>query len=229
MRARGATRHARWAVPLAATLVALAVPGIAAAHVTLHPDRLPRGATDVELTFRCPTERDDPTVALAVYLPTETPLLGVLTDPPPGWTARVHTVRLAHPVETDDGEIGVAVDEVAWRATAGGIPAGQYRDFTIAVGSMPDTTGVLAFRALQTYRDGTVVRWVQVPDALDENPPSPAPELTLYAPSGTGGSTALWLSVAALVLAAVALAGVAATRVRRRSRSSRGGPESSLG
>jgi uncharacterized protein YcnI len=225
MRARGARRHARWAVPLGAVLLVLMVPGVADAHVTLHPDRVARGATDVELTFRCPNERDDATVALAVYLPTSTPLLGVLTDPPPGWSASVHTVRLAHPVVTDDGEVGAAVDEVAWRATGAGIPPGQYEDFSIAVGTMPDTTGTLTFKALQTYRDGTVVRWIQVPDALDEDPPTPAPTLTLYASSGTGTSTALWLSVAALVLAVMALVGVVATRRSRRSAASREGSE----
>ena len=210
-------RRARWAIPLVVAVVLVATPGLASAHVTVHPDRVASGATDVELAFRCPNERDDATVRLQVFLPTATPLLGVLTDPAPGWTAHATTTTLSAPVHTDDGEITSAVTEVSWRATKAGIPPGQYLDFTIAVGTMPDVTGPIVFKALQTYADGTVVRWIQVADSLDEDPATPAPVLTLYAASATTSSSdATWLAVAALVLAALSLVGVGYLLVRRR-------------
>jgi uncharacterized protein YcnI len=218
-------RGARGALAtLAVGLVVLAFPGLASAHVTVHPDRLVAGATDVELTFRCPNERNDASVTeLRVFLPVTTPLLGVLTDPAPGWTATTVTTQLAHPVTTDDGVINSAVTEVAWRATAGGTAPGQYADFTIAVGAMPDTVGPIAFKALQTYSNGDVAAWIQVADALDEDPPMPAPVLTLTAsassssaPASSGSSTSTDLAVAALCVALVALAGVGVLVARRR-------------
>ena len=94
--ARATTRSPPDVAPSAAATatvaaIVLAVPrrALASAHVTLHPDHLVRGATDVELTFRCPNERDDAsTTELRVYLPTSTPLLGVLTTAQPGWSSR---------------------------------------------------------------------------------------------------------------------------------------------
>jgi len=216
------TRHrrtcrGRLAATGAIAAIALAVtPGIASAHVTVHPDHLVRGATDVELTFRCPNERDAAsTTELRVFLPTATPLLGVLTTPQPGWSSKVTTVRLAHPVETDDGEISVAASEITWTATAGGIAPGQYEDFDVAVGTMPDVVGPLVFKALQTYSNGEVVRWIEVPDALDESPENPAPSLTLTAPATASSSTSTPLAVAALACAALALLGVVTQRRRR--------------
>ncbi|HEV3328193.1 MAG TPA: YcnI family protein [Acidimicrobiales bacterium] len=205
-------------------VVLVVTPGLAAAHVTVHPNHLPAGATDVELTFRCPNERNDATVTeLRVFLPVRTPLLGVLTDPAPGWSAVATTTRLARPVRTDDGEVTSAVTEVAWRATGSGTPPGQYADFTIAVGTMPDTVGTIAFKALQTYSNGDVAAWIQIADALDEDPPMPAPVLTLTAasppssPASPGSSsTSTYLAIAALCVALVALGGVGYLLVRRR-------------
>jgi uncharacterized protein YcnI len=215
------------AAAIATLLVAavlLVTPGLAAAHVTVHPNRLPAGATDVELTFRCPNERNDASVTeLRVFLPVRTPLLGVLTDPAPGWTATATNARLAHPVTTDDGEITSAVTEVAWRATGSGTPPGQYADFTIAVGTMPDTVGPLVFKALQTYSNGDVAAWIQVADALDEDPPMPAPVLTMTAATSSASSPAssttlsTVLSIAALCIAVVALGGVGYLVARRRT------------
>ena len=125
------------------------------------------------------------------------------------------TVRLAHPVETDDGQIGVAASEITWTATSGGIAPGQYEDFDVAVGTMPDVVGTLVFKALQTYSNGEVVRWIEVPDVLDESPENPAPSLTLTAPTSASGGASTSLAIAALACAALALLGVTTLRRRR--------------
>ncbi|HEV3212142.1 MAG TPA: YcnI family protein [Acidimicrobiales bacterium] len=207
---------------MAVVLAVVAVPGIAGAHVTLHPGQLPAGATDVELVFRCPNERSDATVVeLRVFLPVATPLLGVLTDPPPGWTARARTTTLPHPVTTDDGVVSAAVTEVEWRATSGGTPPGQYEDFPIAVGALPNVTGTLVFKALQTYSNGDVAAWIQVADALDKNPPMPAPVLTLTASPASAPaspSSTSTMEIAALAVAIAALLGVGVLAVVRRRR-----------
>jgi hypothetical protein len=72
------------------------------------------------------------------------------------------------------------VVDVTWTATAGGIPVGGYEDFALAAGQLPDTDSI-TFKALQTYRDGTVVRWIET----DPEAEHPAPVLTLSAEAPT--------------------------------------------
>jgi uncharacterized protein YcnI len=218
---RAGARLWRSTAGVAIVLAVVAIPGVASAHVTIHPDHVPRGATDVELTFRCPNERSDATVVeLRVFLPASAPLLGVLTDPPLGWEAHATTTTLPHPVTTDDGTVTAAVTEITWRATGGGTPPGEYEDFPIAVGTMPNVAGSLVFKALQTYSNGDVAAWIQVADALDENPPMPAPVLHLTAATTvtatSSSSAATWLAIVALVVAVAAMIGVGALLVARR-------------
>ncbi|HUI02462.1 MAG TPA: YcnI family protein [Acidimicrobiales bacterium] len=196
------------------------------AHVTVHPATLPSGSSDVELTFRCPNERDDAnTVMLQVFFPTNLPLLTVDVLPVPGWTSTVQTQTLPKPIDTDDGPVSQIVSEVTWKATAGGIAQGQYEDFDVAVGAVPDKAAQLVFKALQTYSSGEIVRWIEVPEAGQPEPDTPAPIVTLTAGSsstaastparessaavngGQSGTDAV--SVAALVVASLSLAGVA--------------------
>ena len=215
------------ATTAAATLF-LATP--AWAHVTVHPETLPAGSSDIELTFRVPNERDDAnTVGLQVFFPTDLPLLTVDVLPVPGWTATVTTRALATPVRTDDGPVGQVVSDVTWTATAGGIAPGQYEDFVVAAGQGPANPGTVVFKALQTYSSGAVVRWIQVASPQDPNPDSPAPTLTITpattsgATSGsTTGSTATSstdtevTAITALVVAVTGLAGVILLFVLRR-------------
>jgi len=219
------SRLAYWtaSVAVAIALGVVALPGIASAHVTVHPNHLPAGATDVELVFRCPNERSDASVVeLRVFFPASTPLLGLLPDPPSGWAARATTSTLPRPVTTDDGVVTAAVTEVTWRAVRGGTLPGQYEDFPIAVGTMPRAIGPLVFKALQTYSNGDVAAWIQVADALDEHPTMPAPLLTLTASSSnqssSPSSSASNLATVALVVAIAALLGVVALGVVRRRR-----------
>ncbi|HUO48951.1 MAG TPA: YcnI family protein [Acidimicrobiales bacterium] len=222
---RRCPRARRWfasiAGALAGTAVLVLAAAPAAAHVTVHPSTLPAGAKDVEMTFRVPNERDDAnTVALQVYFPTTLPLLTVDVAPVPGWSAGVHTTHLATPVTTDDGEVDQIVSDVTWRATAGGIAPGQYVDFPVAAGAVPDRPGSLVFKALQTYSSGEIVRWIEVPVSGQPEPDNPAPVLTLEpasTPSGpTSPATAIGVAVAALVVALVALGAFLALGVRSR-------------
>jgi len=74
---------------------------------------------------------------------------------------------------------------------------------------------------LQTYSSGEVVRWIQVPDALNPTPDAPAPMLTLTSsstvPSASATtSLAMWLAIGAVVLSCAALLGVVLLAHRRR-------------
>jgi uncharacterized protein YcnI len=206
----------------------------ASAHITVHPNTLPAGSSDVELTFRVPNERANAnTVTVQVFFPTTLPLLTVDTLPVPGWTATVHSQNLSTPVQTDDGPVSQIVSDVTWTATGGGIAPGQYQDFDIAAGSVPDKPTQLIFKALQTYSSGEIVRWIEVPVAGQPEPDTPAPVLTLTPASSSTVSTATQassapssssstsdaLAIVALVLAVVNSVGLVILVVRsRRSR-----------
>ncbi|MGW1749273.1 YcnI family protein [Streptomyces sp. NPDC002092] len=218
----------------------LAAAGIASAHVTVHPESYAKGATDGVLTFRVPNEEDTAsTTKVQVFLPTDHPVLGVLVSPPQnGWTAKVTNTKLKTPVKTDDGTITDAVSEITW--TGGRIGAGQYQDFNVAFGQLPDDTDQLTFKTLQTYSDGKTVRWIDVAQPGADEPENPAPVLKLTAkgaeegsasassaaPKSAAGSTssaagsdstARGLGVAGLVVGVLGLAAAAFALVRNRS------------
>ncbi|GGS62556.1 YcnI family protein [Streptomyces cinerochromogenes] len=166
----------------------LAAAGAASAHVTVHPDSYAKGATDGVLTFRVPNEEDGAsTTRVQVFLPTDHPVLGVLVSPQDGWTAKVTNTKLKTPVKTDDGTITDAVSEITW--TGGKIDPGHYEDFNVAFGRLPDDTGRLTFKTLQSYSDGKTVRWIEEPTGGEE-PENPAPVLELTAKGAAEGRTA---------------------------------------
>ncbi|GAA3798481.1 YcnI family copper-binding membrane protein [Streptomyces chiangmaiensis] len=169
----------------------LTAAGAAFAHVTVHPESYAKGATDGVLTFRVPNEEDTAaTTKVQVFLPTDQPVLGVLVAPQDGWTAQVTTTKLRTPVKTDDGTITDAVSEITW--SGGRIRHGQYQDFDIAFGQLPQDTDQLTFKTLQTYSDGHVVRWIEEAQKGADEPENPAPvlELTAKGTAEGGGSTA---------------------------------------
>jgi uncharacterized protein YcnI len=217
--------HALLICLVSSFLVSVVVASPAWAHITVHPSTLPAGSSDIELTFRVPNERDNAnTVKAQVFFPTNLPLLTVDVLPIPGWSSVVHTQSLATPVQTDDGPVSQIVTDVTWTATGPGIQPGQYEDFEVAAGSVPNKPGQLAFKALQTYSSGEIVRWIQLVTSQDPNPDTPAPILTLtsgtsLSSSGSAGpqpssgssstTTADALAIVALILSAGSVIGVA--------------------
>ena len=229
-RAHTALRRAGLGTALAVTAV-LTAAGVASAHVTVHPDSYAKGATDGALSFRVPDESDTTsTTKVQLFLPTDHPLLGVLVSPHDGWTAEVTDTKLKTPVRTDDGTITDAVSEITW--TGGRIAPGHYEDFDVAFGQLPDDTAQLAFKTLQTYSDGKVVRWIEVAGSGDEEPENPAPVLKLTSATtsrtaaktsaattkaAASDSTARGLGVAGLVVGVLGLVAGAFAVVRSRS------------
>ena len=209
---------------LAAVLVALSA-APAYAHVTVSAPGATPGGSDQLITFRVPVEKDVPTVGVTVQLPTATPIASVLVLPVPGWTHTEVTSKLAKPIVTDDGDITSAVTRITWTATAGGLKRGEFGEFTLIAGKLPDTTS-LTFAAIQKYRDGSTVSWNQTAAPGAPEPDNPAPTLQLTASSkpvassssGGGSDTGpVVLSIIAIVVAAAALGLVVVGRARRRS------------
>ncbi|AAT90009.1 conserved hypothetical protein [Leifsonia xyli subsp. xyli str. CTCB07] len=163
---------------VAAIGLALAAPLAASAHVHVDPDRASVGSY-ATLTFKVPTESATAgTVKLEVDLPTATPFGSVSYQPVPGWTASVTTEKLAKPVKTGKSVITEAPVKITWTADPGvRIEPGQFQEFTISAGAMPDI-GSVELPAHQYYSDGTVVDWDQKTPASGHEPERPAP--TVY-------------------------------------------------
>jgi uncharacterized protein YcnI len=216
-----------------AALPVLLLAGAASAHVTVNAVGATQGGY-TKLTFRVPNETDNTdTTKLQVFFPQSQPLASVSIQPHPGWSFRVKTTKLSQPISSDDGQITQAVSEVVWTADskASAIHPGEFDEFNVSAGPLPKAP-TMVFKALQTYSDGTIVRWIDPSTPGGEEPEHPAPTLELAAAttdpaqdgattssssdSGSGkATTALVLSIVALVVAA----GGAAAGLLRRSRS----------
>ncbi len=190
------------------TITALAVfalAGPAWAHVTITAPGATKGGSDQEITFRVPVEKDNAnTTKLVVALPTDTPIASVDVLPIAGWTHAEKVATLKKPIVTDDGTINQAVSQITWTATNGGLKPGEFGEFTFIAGQLPDTDKLI-FPALQTYSDGTVVKWNQTAAVgSTAEPDNPAPELDLTAASGSDSGSSAAPSASASAVAAPA-------------------------
>jgi periplasmic copper chaperone A len=181
----------RWRI-LGVLAVAGGALGVAAtpagAHVEIDPGSQPKGAT-VTFAFRVPNEEDNAsTVRLDVQFPTDHPIANVLVQEKPGWTFTTQTRNLTTPIKTDDGTFSTAVTEISWVSAGGQITAGGFDLFTVFGGPLPKNTSQLTFKALQTYSNGDVVRWIELPTKGAPPPDHPAPVMRLTkAATSSGG------------------------------------------
>jgi uncharacterized protein len=163
---------------LAAATLAIATVGFAApafAHVSVSPTEAARGGY-TKLTFRVPTEADDAsTVKLEVALP-EATFESVRVQAKAGWTYAI-------------AKSGETVSSITWTADAGtGIKPSEFDEFAISLGPLPTEGDTLVFKAVQTYSNGDVVRWINEASG-DEEVDRPAPTVTLTAAADEGAST----------------------------------------
>jgi periplasmic copper chaperone A len=214
-------------------VAALAFAPVAHAHVTLHPNVLPAGQF-VQVVVRVPNERQDAaTTKIEVRFPPG--FIFVSHASVPGWTARIQYRKLTQPVTVFGERHTEEVGDLIWSGSR--IEPGQFLDFPLSV-AMPDRPPgtLLTFKALQTYSNGEVVRWIgspssdtpapQVALADEEAPAQDVPEgpaLGAAAPAPAASSSddstrenvALGLGVLGTVAGLLALA-VALTRRRTR-------------
>ena len=143
-------------------------PGAANAHVTVHPNALPAGGFTV-VNVRVPNERDTAsTRKIDVQVPSGILFLSTLAQP--GWKAKVMYRKLAKPVTVFGEKHTQEVGRVIWTATGAGIRPGQFLEFPLSL-SVPASKGrVLTFKALQTYSNGEIVRWIGGESAEDPAP-----------------------------------------------------------
>ncbi|MEV6932192.1 DUF1775 domain-containing protein [Dactylosporangium sp. NPDC051485] len=185
----------------AATVLLAATP--AAAHVKVAADKAQAGARDVTITFTGEGESARAGIeAERVVLPAGIAIADVqLVSAPPGWTFTA-------------AEDGYTVSGPALRPRADAV-------HTIRVARLPATAHALAFKTLETYSDGSVARWIDLPEAGNPEPEHPAPVLTLRpaaapstagavpvtGPSSTGGAPAAGPDISGPAIAQPAPAG----------------------
>lgn len=137
----------------------------ASAHVHVDADNPMPGDTAI-ISFRVPNESEvgAATTALTVNLPA---VASARTDVMAGWTSTVQR----------DPATGAA-QSVTWTAAPNtGIMTDQFEIFQMQV-ALPDSDSV-SFPAIQTYADGSVVRWDQPTTPGTAEPEHPAPTLEL--------------------------------------------------
>jgi uncharacterized protein len=188
-----ASRLAATAAVAAGAVVVLSSPAFA--HVSVAAEGTAAKGGYAVVDFKVPNERDNAsTTKLEVNFPTDHPLASVMPEPMPGWKIEVTKSKLAKPLELHGEQITEAVSKVTWTATGkdGGIQPGYFEKFPVSIGALPEDADELVFKAIQTYSNKEVVRWIEVQEDGAEEPETPAPVLALSAASEDGhhGSTA---------------------------------------
>ncbi|QOV41803.1 YcnI family copper-binding membrane protein [Streptomyces chromofuscus] len=164
----------------ASAVVVLSAPALA--HVSVQPEGTAAKGGYAVVDFKVPNERDDAsTTKLEINFPTEHPLSSVLPEPVPGWDVKVTKSTLDKPLEVHGRQITEAVSKVTWTADGDGIEPGFFQKFPVSVGALPEDADELVFKAIQTYDNDEVVRWIEVPQEGQEEPENPAPVLELTA------------------------------------------------
>ncbi len=176
------------AVTLGTVIGALALAAPAAADVPVSPSQAARGGS-AELAFQVPEERPGAyTTQVELVAPETTPIGEVYPLSMNDWAPKITTRKLDRPVELIHGTTTTdIVSSITWvRVTGAPAAPAPPTKLTVALGPMPEVDRIL-FTIVQTYSDGTVVRWADPPADGGPQPAHPAPVLTLVgeAPAGT--------------------------------------------
>ncbi|MFF3000756.1 YcnI family protein [Streptomyces sp. NPDC057950] len=180
---RSSVRVGVAAAAAAAGLMTLVVP--ASAHVSVQPEGQAAKGGYATVNFKVPNERDNAsTTKLEVAFPAEHPLASVMPQPLSGWDIEVTKSKLKKPLTLHGESVTEAVSKVTWTATGKGIAPGFFQKFSLSLGQLPQDVDELVFKALQTYSNQEVVRWIEPQQDGQEEPEHPAPVLALSASEG---------------------------------------------
>ncbi|MER7574321.1 YcnI family protein [Streptomyces sp. NPDC126514] len=175
---KASSRLAAAGVLAGTAVLALSAPALA--HVTVQPEGEAAKGGYAVVDFRVPNESDTAsTVKLEVSFPMDTPLASAMPEPVPGWTAKVTKAKLDKPLELHGRKIDQAISKITWTATGKGVEPGFFQKFPVSMGVLPEDAEELVFKAVQTYSDDEVARWIEVQQEGQEEPEKPAPVLTL--------------------------------------------------
>lgn len=127
--------------------VVLSLASVASAHAVMYPRQVTADSYE-KFVLRVPTEKDIPTIGVRVEVPEGFTISRV--QPLPGWQ---------YELERDASGSVIAV---SW--SGGQIGPDEFQEFVIQ-GKTAAETGRYAWRAWQTYSDGSVVAWTGPSDA----------------------------------------------------------------
>ena len=163
------------------TAAALISPGVAQAHISLHPNTIPAGAF-VTLDVRVPGEQQG-AYAYRIDMLVPPGFTTIDTQSVPGWSVKEIMAKLATPIHTHEGTIEEEVSQIVWtgdRSKLGRLESGTFIQFPLSIAMPTNLTGrSLAFKTLQYYSNGKVVRWIGPPSAE-----FPAPTVNITAKGG---------------------------------------------
>lgn len=182
------TRKAAQALAVAVIALVAAAPA-AGAHVTVQPGTAPQGGY-MKIDVRVPNERDDAgTTSVEFNLPDDVPIRSVRVEAVPGWEYEIEKRTLDEPIEAGEGDpVTEVVSTITW--SGGLIKPGEFQDFPVSLGPLPEDVDSLTFPSIQTYENGEVVRWIDVAEEGAEEPEHPAPVLALTPAVEEGAATA---------------------------------------
>jgi uncharacterized protein YcnI len=131
------------------TFAVLSSTALASAHVVVAPAQANVGQ---ELVFSVSSPNEQQTAMVSLKLDVPKGITGVVPTAKVGWTI------------TTDG-IGDDVRSITW--SAGELPVAQRDDFSFSA-QVPAKASQVAWKAYQTYADGTVMHWDQQPAGSDD-------------------------------------------------------------
>ena len=153
---------------------------LAVAHVDAQLDGAGPGLDSGWSRWAFPPRRAKPaTTRVEVRIPEQTPLRTVRAEPVAGWTLDIQKRKIDPPLRKDDGTpVNEVVSTVTWSAVPGaGIPQGQFQEFALYVGPLPDADA-LALPTTQTFADGSTEAWTEQSSGADK-PKFPVPSATI--------------------------------------------------
>ncbi|MBO3737703.1 DUF1775 domain-containing protein [Actinoplanes flavus] len=141
------------------------------AHVEVEADKAQAGATNVTLTFHGEAESQSAgIVSERVVLPQGiAPTDVTLVKAPRGWTF----------TSSADG----------FTIAGPALKVGQDAEFAVKVTQLPTDATTLSFKTVETYSDGKVSRWIDLPEQGQPEPESPAPTINLKPAAASAGIT----------------------------------------
>jgi uncharacterized protein YcnI len=137
----------KWIGLLLAMIFTLSFGSIANAHVTVYPKEAVQGSYE-KFTVRVPTEKEVPTVKVEIKIPIDVDITKF--EPKAGWKYDI--------VKDASGKI----TSVVWTAMDAGLGPTEFGEFNMQ-GKVADSTTTIAWKAYQTYKDGTIVDWTGAP------------------------------------------------------------------
>lgn len=164
-------------IVIATSIVMTAIFALPAfAHVGIDPSTGSQGGYGT-YTLKVPNEdATSSTVKVEIQFSDDSPFAAVRVMPKPGWSYTIAKKKLEKSVEINGASVDEVVSTITWEG--GKIAPGEFDEFKISMGPLPEIDSIV-LKALQTYDNGNVVRWIDETVEGQEEPEHPAPTIML--------------------------------------------------